>query len=232
MGQRSAEARSDGREAIVYRVARLSDLPIMGRVYLSAFRETLVEIGAPDLSESALSDLMSTCLIGEPGCAIVAEAAGEGVVGYIIAMADVKRSWRAAALRALPVLWCARWLSGRYRAPLSSVSRIIADKLVLMGARRRLRSDDHARIVSIAVTSAWQGRSVGSGLLVRGLDRLRALGRRSVWLEVRVGNDIARRLYLRFGFREAGTFRDSRSEWTTMVLDLLGAMHEDSRLPG
>jgi ribosomal-protein-alanine N-acetyltransferase len=63
---------------------------------------------------------------------------------------------------------------------------------------------DEAEILSVAVASAYRGRSVAHALLRYHLGRLAALGVRSVFLEVDEGNDPALRLYRRAGFAEVG----------------------------
>lgn len=63
---------------------------------------------------------------------------------------------------------------------------------------------DEAEILSVAVASAYRGRSVARALLRHHLGRLAALGVRSVFLEVDEGNVSALRLYRRAGFSEVG----------------------------
>jgi ribosomal-protein-alanine N-acetyltransferase len=61
-----------------------------------------------------------------------------------------------------------------------------------------------AEILSIAVSSAEQGRGLARRLLDLHLRRLAGVGCRTVFLEVDENNDAARRLYRRAGFREVG----------------------------
>jgi ribosomal-protein-alanine N-acetyltransferase len=63
---------------------------------------------------------------------------------------------------------------------------------------------DEAEILSVAVASAYRGRSIARTLLRHHLGRLAALGVRSVYLEVDEGNVSALRLYRRAGFVEVG----------------------------
>jgi ribosomal-protein-alanine N-acetyltransferase len=64
--------------------------------------------------------------------------------------------------------------------------------------------DDEAHVNNIAVDPTWQGRSLGSAIL---LDLVRVAlerGARHLTLEVRVGNDPAIALYRRFGMAPVG----------------------------
>jgi [ribosomal protein S18]-alanine N-acetyltransferase len=61
---------------------------------------------------------------------------------------------------------------------------------------------DEAEILSVAVSSARRGRGLARKLLDLHLRRLAGLGARAVFLEVEEGNEPARRLYARAGFRE------------------------------
>jgi [ribosomal protein S18]-alanine N-acetyltransferase len=54
------------------------------------------------------------------------------------------------------------------------------------------------------VTRSWRGRGLARRLLDLHLRRLAGLGLRTVFLEVDAGNEPARRLYARAGFREVG----------------------------
>ncbi len=85
---------------------------------------------------------------------------------------------------------------------------------VLRGARAELLGYwvampgvDELHLLNITVASAWQGR----GLAVVMLDRLvvacRQRGLTQLWLEVRVSNERAREVYLRYGFAEVGRRR-------------------------
>ena len=61
-----------------------------------------------------------------------------------------------------------------------------------------------AEILSIAVAPSRRGRGLARRLLDLHLRRLAGLGVSAVFLEVDEGNDAARRLYARAGFRDVG----------------------------
>lgn len=61
-----------------------------------------------------------------------------------------------------------------------------------------------AELGDLAVREGARRRGVGSGLLARALEEARRLEATSVFLEVRAGNEAARRLYERAGFEVAG----------------------------
>jgi [ribosomal protein S18]-alanine N-acetyltransferase len=63
---------------------------------------------------------------------------------------------------------------------------------------------DQGHVTTVAVDPAWQGRGVGARLLVVLFRAAVAGGATSLTLEVRSGNDVAQRLYRRFGFVDAG----------------------------
>lgn len=66
---------------------------------------------------------------------------------------------------------------------------------------------DQAELANIAVREEARGRGLGARLLQHALDRARVAGVRTVYLEVRVSNEAARRMYRRAGFRETGRRR-------------------------
>jgi ribosomal-protein-alanine N-acetyltransferase len=63
---------------------------------------------------------------------------------------------------------------------------------------------DQAELGDIAVEEAARGRGIGRLLLRTVLREMPALGVRDLFLEVRVSNTVARRLYERHGFEEVG----------------------------
>lgn len=62
-------------------------------------------------------------------------------------------------------------------------------------------------VMNIAVVPGWRGRGLGARLLDAGLAAAAAAGCEAMWLEVRVSNTAARRLYDSRGFELVGTRR-------------------------
>lgn len=206
-------------DELTYRVGGHEDLLAAARLYLVSFPETLAQIRAPDLTPHPVADVMAACLAAEPDCLCVAQTQGR-LVGYVIAVVNVRRVWRAAVFRGLALRWVARWIRGLYRLPLRSSAILLEDQIAGWRSSCRSTADCPSRILSIAVAPEWRGRGVGTALLKAGLARLRRAGARCVRLEVRPTNVAARRMYERAGFRDVGRMRDARGEWEIMLLDL------------
>ena len=66
---------------------------------------------------------------------------------------------------------------------------------------------DEAHITTFAVHPAWRRQRIGQQLLLALLDLANRRRAREATLEVRLSNLAARRLYERFGFRQAGVRR-------------------------
>jgi ribosomal-protein-alanine N-acetyltransferase len=66
---------------------------------------------------------------------------------------------------------------------------------------------DEGELANIAVRSDLRGRGIGSRLLGRMLEVARDSGIRSLHLEVRESNELAREMYARRGFKEIGVRR-------------------------
>lgn len=78
---------------------------------------------------------------------------------------------------------------------------------VIVGYTCRWRVTDEVHVLNVAVHPEHRGRGLGRTLLEAILDESRAMGSRAVFLEVRAGNVVARRLYRHLGFRELGVRR-------------------------
>jgi ribosomal-protein-alanine N-acetyltransferase len=63
---------------------------------------------------------------------------------------------------------------------------------------------DEGELANIAVRPDLRGRGIGSGLLGRILKVAEESGVRSLYLEVRESNELARQMYARRGFHEIG----------------------------
>jgi len=74
----------------------------------------------------------------------------------------------------------------------------------LVGFIMSRRVLEEAEILSVAVAASRRGKGLARQLLDLHLRRLAGLGTRTVFLEVDEGNQPARRLYRRAGFREVG----------------------------
>jgi ribosomal-protein-alanine N-acetyltransferase len=67
---------------------------------------------------------------------------------------------------------------------------------------------DDGELANIAVREDLRGRGIGSRLLSRILEVAQDKGIRSLYLEVRESNELAREMYARRGFREIGVRKD------------------------
>ncbi len=61
------------------------------------------------------------------------------------------------------------------------------------------------KIISFAVRPEYRRMGIGSMLLKKAIERLKARGKKRVLLEVRVSNEPAQRLYKKFGFKIVDT---------------------------
>jgi [ribosomal protein S18]-alanine N-acetyltransferase len=81
-------------------------------------------------------------------------------------------------------------------------------------------------VQTLAVRRASQGRGLGARMLTELIDEARRRDEPMVGLEVRADNDVARRLYERFGFAEVGVrkgyYQPSDTDAVLMVLNLAG----------
>lgn len=208
---------TDGRMAVSVRAAVEADLPATASTYLAAFPDTLEQLHAQSLRPAALVDAMRICLRAEPGAFLVAEVGGEPA-GYAICPARTDRVTRTAILggHVWRILW--RFCTGQYGIGLTSGMQALADKLHFLRSDRLPGADCRARVLSIAVSPAFQGRGIGRELLQAGLAYLRSQGTPCVRLEVRPANTPAKHLYETVGFETVGQIHDTRGPWDVMML--------------
>ncbi|MFP3121464.1 ribosomal protein S18-alanine N-acetyltransferase [Ectobacillus funiculus] len=63
---------------------------------------------------------------------------------------------------------------------------------------------DESHITNIAILPEYRGRNLGEVLLNEVIEKAKKLGAHSMTLEVRVSNEIAQKLYRKFGFLNGG----------------------------
>lgn len=83
------------------------------------------------------------------------------------------------------------------------VAHDIHDKL--LGYILAIPQEEFAHIISIAVKPAFQGQGIGTKLLTALIDLMQKKHYNCFRLELRKGNERARKLYCRFNFRIIGT---------------------------
>ena len=79
----------------------------------------------------------------------------------------------------------------------------------------------YGHVASIAVSQICRGKGLGQKLLERLLREFRELGTESVFLEVKVGNSAALRLYTKLGFRAVGYKRRYYSDGSDAIIMML-----------
>jgi ribosomal-protein-alanine N-acetyltransferase len=78
---------------------------------------------------------------------------------------------------------------------------------LVVGYTCRWRVTDEVHLLNVAVHPERRGRGLGRFLLEGIIDEAEECGARVIFLEVRAGNVVARRLYRRLGFRDLGIRR-------------------------
>lgn len=84
---------------------------------------------------------------------------------------------------------------------------------------------DEVHIASLATHPEFRRRGIAKELLIEALDKAYAEGARTALLEVRAGNEPARRMYQKFGFEEVGRreryYKDNNEDAILMTLNRL-----------
>jgi ribosomal-protein-alanine N-acetyltransferase len=139
----------------------------------------------------------------------------EEVCGYIIMADNIKRLWLKAFSSGFLLKMAAGYFSGAYSLKLSTIYKIIKNKLFYM--KFELFTAVPTQLLSIAVNPKHQGKGIGKRLLEAGIKYIESRGMKQVKLEVRPDNTPAFKLYESFGFRPRGKARDLQGEWIIMV---------------
>lgn len=123
--------------------------------------------------------------------------------------------------------WSRAMLAGELaQQPASRYYRVAAEAGRLVGYGGLLAAGSQADVVTMAVAAGRWGRGIGTALLTELLAEARRRGCTEMFLEVRVDNPRAQRLYREFGFAEIGVrrgyYQPSGTDALVMRLDLTG----------
>jgi [ribosomal protein S18]-alanine N-acetyltransferase len=206
---------------IVFRPAQRSDLPQIADLFFRAFPESVCHVvGTAKVPTRGIADAMAILLDAEPQALRVA-AEGDRVAGYIFSPRKLTGVWKVALLRGHVCRLAWRWLTGRYGIGLRAVWKIITNKLTVVRSAKDATVECDARIFSVAVDPAYQGRGLGTRLTQEGLQYLQSVGAERVRLEVRPDNLAARHVYEKLGFQSHDRMtEDSQGKWLIMFKDL------------
>ena len=137
--------------------------------------------------------------------------AGAAVAGRVV-LAPLRAKDLRAILRIEQVVFPEPWSRRLFEEELAQRSsrayRAAWIGRQLVGYAGQMFIDDEAHVNNVAVAPAWQGRRLGTVLLLDLVHRARERGARHLTLEVRVGNEPAIALYRRFGLAPVGVRPD------------------------
>lgn len=63
---------------------------------------------------------------------------------------------------------------------------------------------DESHITNIAILPAYRGQKLGEALLKEVMEQAREMGAKTMTLEVRMSNEVAKQLYRKYGFQNGG----------------------------
>ena len=216
-------------DGIIFRPARRSDLPQIADLFFRAFPESVSHVvGNAKVPTLGIADAMAVLLDAEPPALRVA-ADGERIAGYIFSPHKLTGVWKVALLRGHVCRLAWRWITGRYGIGLRAVRKIISNKFSVVRSAKDATVECDARIFSVAVDPAYQGRGLGTRLTQEGLEYLQSVGAERVRLEVRPDNMPARHVYEKLGFQSHDQMtEDSQGKWLIMFKDLGAALESPS----
>lgn len=130
------------------------------------------------------------------------------------ALRDMRREDLTAVLEIERRSFAQPWSRAFFEKELATTfaKLIVAEESVgprgfVLGYTCRWRVTDEAHLLNVAVHPERRGLGYGRMLVSAVIDEARAFGTRVIFLEVRAGNVVARRLYRRLGFRDLGIRR-------------------------
>ena len=104
----------------------------------------------------------------------------------------------------MPVPWSMKSFQDAYSSECSMIV-VAADDYRIYGFSVLYITSPEAELPDIVIDKDYQGKGIGKTLLERTIQEAKSQGVDTIFLEVRVSNKVARKLYDSFGFEEIGT---------------------------
>jgi len=131
-----------------------------------------------------------------------------------IVLRDMRREDLPAVLdierRSFPQPWSRVFFEKEFSTPFARLVVAVEEhepRPLVVGYTCRWRVTDEVHLLNVAVHPERRGCGYGRELVSAVITEAGAVGARAVFLEVRAGNVVARRLYRRLGFRDLGVRR-------------------------
>jgi ribosomal-protein-alanine N-acetyltransferase len=125
--------------------------------------------------------------------------------------------------RSFPAPWSQRAFIQEIENPISNIWALLADNQ-LVGYICFWLFDREIQLINIAVHPDETGKGLGHHLMTRMIETGLSKGSQYIWLEVRISNLPAKRLYHRLGFdeigRRRGYYRETKEDAIVMGLPL------------
>lgn len=125
--------------------------------------------------------------------------------------------------RSFPGPWSQRAFIQEIENPISHMWALLVDNQ-LAGYICFWLFDREIQLINIAVHPGKRGKGLGHHLMARMIETGLSKGSQYIWLEVRISNMPAKRLYHRLGFeaigRRRGYYRETKEDAVVMVLPI------------
>ncbi len=171
------------------------------------------------LSDEVLETVWDFLLQADSSSCIVASVVdGDSkICGYCLVQSSVSQLVREGFSRGLiPRLAGLIW-SGKLPVGLHQLKTVLFDLIAFGRTFDVADPESTGQVLSIGVQPQFRGEGMGTELVRRGLEVLEEKGIYRVKLEVRPGNEPARRIYDKMGFEVVGSSEDSVGKWLIMI---------------
>lgn len=145
------------------------------------------------------------------------------------------QAWLPQVVRIEKAAYTHPWLEGNFVDSLHAGyhARVLVQGQELRGYCVLMKGLDEAHLLNISVDPACQGQGLARLMLDELVQWSRMQGAQWLWLEVRISNARARRIYERYGFKEVGLRRNyypltafKREDAVVMSMPLMPAAEE------
>ena len=201
-------------------LANATEIPAIAAIFTESFQASVLHHCGRIPEPKAMEDVFTLVYEAENTAAFVARDEAGQVIGYCFAPAQLSAMWKKAVFGGRLLRWAWRWLTGRYGIGLQPVKVLFFNKLSFLRSALTPTKTADARILSIAVTTAWHDHGVAGALMDLADRYFRSRHVRRVRLEVRPDNEAAIRLYRHKGYVNGGTTQDSQGPWLILFKEM------------
>ncbi len=184
---------------ITYSIVRIGDITEVAELFLEAFSSLIRRRYSGVPSHKAIEDIISL-YSDAAGDGFIVAREGKKVVGFIIAVENLRKPWGALFTKQL------------LKLPLF----LIPPRIFFISSPTFWHFFVGGHIITEVVSPEFKGKGIGAQLASRAVKYLEEKGVKRIYFETEASNEPIKQIYSKLGFKQGKKFKTGNIYWLSM----------------